>query len=371
MRKLSSPLTLLLLLLAGGVAPLAADDGELGADNRFIVTGYGFTTYTDSDEGEETFNAGLSPILLYRVSDKFLFEAEIEFEFEDEGLETELEYAQVDWLANDNLTVVLGKFLSPFGSFIERLHPAWINKLPTAPLPFQHGQSVVPFSQLGLQLRGGVPLGDGYRRLTYSVYVSNGFQISEHEHGEEGEHEEEEGEHEEEEEEELLFFDGSTANDNGELAVGGRVSVVPARGFEFGVSYLSGSYDEAGTLDATTTGIDFTYHHDVFDLRAEWLDNQTDRVSHEGHPIEDQEVTAWYVQPSLHLSVIPAYFFNRLELVARLAQRDGGDVNTDQTSIGLNYYFNGSTILRLAWERTKQTGHESDNALHAMFAIGF
>ena len=361
MRKLSIPITLLLLLLAVGVAPLAADDGELGADNRFIVTGYAFTRYTDIEGGGESFTSGLSPILLYRVNDKFQFEAEIEFEFEDEELHTDLEYAQVDWLASDDMTVVLGKFLTPFGTFIERLHPAWVNKLPTHPLAYAHDESLVPFSQTGLQLRGGVPFGDGYRRFTYSVYVSNGIQVAEEEDEAGGGGEEEEP----------LFFDGSIANENGDLAVGGRVSIVPARGFELGASYLSGSYDETGTLDATMTGVDFTYHQDVFDFRGEWVDSRADRVDEEGDPLAKQKTTSWYVQPSLHLSVIPVYFFNRLELVARLAAQDEGDVNVDSTAAGLNYYFNGSTVLRFAWERIKETGHENRNAFHAQFAIGF
>ncbi len=384
----------LAVLIAGSYPVAAQGDQSPGPENRFLLTGYGFTTYVDSDapDGPESFTTAFAPIFLYRVSDKFLFEAELEFEFEGDAVETEVEYAQIDWLAHDNATVVMGKYLTPFGSFIEKLHPAWINKLPTSPLPYQHGQSLVPFGQTGLQVRGGIPLGDGYKRFTYSVFVSNGFQVSAHGHGEEEEDdhgEEEEDDHGEvlastlfstgdeegddhAEEEELIFLEGSSFNGNNDTALGGRLSVIPARGFEIGASYLSGSYDELGELDATMVGVDFTYHHDLFDVRAEWLDTETERgFTDHGDPLHDQEVESWYIQPSLRLSVIPAYAFNKLELVARLANLDWGAGDQDQTSIGLNYYFTGSSILRVAWERLEETGHAAEDALNVMFALGF
>ncbi len=391
-------LTAVAWLFMAPLMALAQSDGDSEfPENRFLLTGYGFTTYIDSDApGQpESFNVGFVPIFLYRVGDKFLFEAELEFELEDDEVETEVEYAQIDWLAHDNATVVMGKYLTPFGTFIEKLHPAWINKLPTFPLPYQHGQSLIPFNQTGFQVRGGVPLGDGYRRLTYSVYVSNGFQESAHGHSEEAveppvdDHEEEEeddhglrsarlldedpeGDEHGEEEEELIFLDNSSFNGNGETAVGGRVSVIPARGFEIGVSYLSGSYDELGEQDSTATGFDFHYHHDLFDLRAEWLDTETERgFADDGDPLRDQDVESWYVQPALRLSVIPAYAFNKLELVARVANLDWGAGDQDQTSVGLNYYFTGSSILRVAWERLEETGHPSEDAINLMFALGF
>jgi len=383
------------LLLAGSIPVLAQGGDPTEPENRFLLTGYGFTTYIDSDAPDtpESFSTAFVPIFLYRVSEKFLFEAEVEFEFEDNAVETEVEYAQIDWLAHDNATVVMGKYLTPFGSFIEKIHPAWINKLPTFPLPYRHGQSLVPFGQTGLQVRGGVPFGEGYRRFTYSFFVSNGFQVSEHGHAEEPGAEEDEhddatatvlafavddehGDDEEGddhgEEEELIFLDGSSSNSNGDTALGGRVSVIPAEGFEVGISYLSGNYDELGELDATMTGVDFTYHHDLFDVRAEWLDTETERgLAEDGDPLTDQQVESWFIQPSLRLSVIPVYAFNKVELVARVANLDWGVGDQDQTSIGLNYHFTGSSILRVAWERLEESGHAAEDAVNVMFALGF
>jgi hypothetical protein len=41
------------------------------------------------------------------------------------------EYAQLDFIANDNPVLVGGKFLAPFGVFGPRIHPTWINEFPT------------------------------------------------------------------------------------------------------------------------------------------------------------------------------------------------------------------------------------------------
>lgn len=350
-------------------------------ENRFLLSGFGFATFDDADNAEENFNAAFVPIFLYRVSDKFLFEAEVELEFENDELVTTLEYAQLDWLVNDRLTVVMGKYLTPFGTFIERIHPAWINKLPTFPLPYQHDSSLVPFSQTGLQLRGAIPFGDGYRKFSYSVFLANGLSIAEShgeeadagaldvvdEHSEDGEAGEGDGHGEEDE---LLFFSGATSN-TGDLAVGGRIGVSPARGFEIGISSLEGTYDEAGQLDASMTGFDFAYHHDVFDLRGEWLDTQADRLAGDGDALPDQEVESWYLQASVRLSVVPVYALNKVELVGRLANLEWQAGDIDQTSFGVNYYFNGSTVLRLAWERTEETGAAADDAVMSMFAVGF
>ena len=39
------------------------------------------------------------------------------------GSDVGLEYAQADIFATDNLQIVVGKFLLPFGDFPEDLHP--------------------------------------------------------------------------------------------------------------------------------------------------------------------------------------------------------------------------------------------------------
>lgn len=358
--------------------PAQAQTEEGGSDNAFLVTGYGFATFTSTDgRGNGTFSLGFSPIFLYKVSDRFLFEAELELEYEDQETEVGLEYAQIDWLIGNNAMLVMGKFLTPFGQFIERYHPAWINKVPTMPLIYSHGQSLVPFSQVGAQLRGGIGVGNS-GRFTYSLMVSNGFAPSGHghveeedEHDEEGEEHDGEGdEHAESDFPDPVFLTAASSS-NGNLAYGGRVSLIPFKGLEVGASYLDGTYDPEGELDSTMVGVDLSYHHEMFDVVAEWVDTEAQLEPHEDEILPDQQVDGWYLQPSLRLAVIPAYFLNRVEAVLRVGEIDFGHRDVSELTIGLNYYFNGSTVVRLAWERLDPSDGPTDDAVALMFAIGF
>ena len=49
-------------------------------------------------------------------------------------VEKEVDYAQVDFIANPYLTVTVGRFLTPFGIYNERLYPVWIRNLQSDPL---------------------------------------------------------------------------------------------------------------------------------------------------------------------------------------------------------------------------------------------
>ena len=112
-----------------------------------------------SDRQEDGFTAArFAPIFHFQFSDRVLFEGELEIETNADG-ETEIatEYATIDLILNDYMALVAGKFLSPIGQFRQNIHPSWINKLPTAPVGFGHG-GAAPLSDLGVQLRGGIPL---------------------------------------------------------------------------------------------------------------------------------------------------------------------------------------------------------------------
>ena len=127
-----------------------------------------------SDRQEDGFTAArFAPIFHFQFSDRVLFEGELEIETNADG-ETEIaaEYATIDLMLNDYMALVAGKFLSPIGQFRQNVHPSWINKLPTAPVGFGHG-GAAPLSDLGVQLRGGIPL-SGSMRANYALFTSNG-----------------------------------------------------------------------------------------------------------------------------------------------------------------------------------------------------
>ena len=78
----------------------------------------------------------------------------------------------MSYLLNDYVTLGAGKFLNPGNYFIERIHPAWINKLPDRPLSMVGDTRIQASQQLGFQVRGGLPLGP--TRGEYAFYGSNG-----------------------------------------------------------------------------------------------------------------------------------------------------------------------------------------------------
>lgn len=122
--------------------------GQQTAQNplsNFVLTGYGTTTYAanlNSDFGND-FGASISPVLLFSVSEDVLFESEFEFGLSGAATTTTLEYAQIDYLGFEKVQIIAGKFLVPFGLFGERIHPSWVNKLPSSPLLFGHGHGGV------------------------------------------------------------------------------------------------------------------------------------------------------------------------------------------------------------------------------------
>jgi hypothetical protein len=78
-----------------------------------------------------------------------------------------LDYLQADYIANTYLTVTMGRFLTPFGIFNERLYPIWIRSLQQDPL-------ILPLSAEssdGMMLRGGFPV-NAKVNLNYAAYVS-------------------------------------------------------------------------------------------------------------------------------------------------------------------------------------------------------
>src|SRR5213593_673500 len=155
---------------------------------KMLLAGYGSATFTatttgygpsqppgetpaaDDRPGHNFFTATFNPIFLWKVSDRLLFEGEIEVELGGTEASFALEMAHLSYIANDYLTLSAGKFLNPMDYFVERQHMAWVNKLPDKPLAVYDG--LIPDeSLLGAQVRGAIPLGP--TKLGYTFFVAN------------------------------------------------------------------------------------------------------------------------------------------------------------------------------------------------------
>lgn len=162
------------------------DQSRIVPTNHAVLTGYGTAGWFYRSDDVNAFTASFNPIFLYQFLDRFLFEVEFEFELQGGVTETGLEYAQLDYVATDNLTLVAGKFLLPFNVFGERLHPTWINKFPTAPPIYGHhvadfgAEPLLPIlSDVGVMARATVV--PGRWLLSANVYGVQGPAIEEHE----------------------------------------------------------------------------------------------------------------------------------------------------------------------------------------------
>jgi hypothetical protein len=134
-------------------------------------------TFSFVTAGQNVINTQINPVLLVPLGDRWLIESRAEFEGEFQRppgggpyagpVDKHVDYAQVDYLANPYLTVTVGRFLTPFGIFNERLYPVWIRTLQPDPL-------ILPLrtaSSDGAMFRGGFPVSGG-ANLNYALYAS-------------------------------------------------------------------------------------------------------------------------------------------------------------------------------------------------------
>ena len=347
-------------------------------NTAFVLTGYGFTGYSDAPGAPSSFNAGFSPIFLWRPSQRVLFEGEIEVELEEGEAHFGLEYADVAYLVHDFATVEAGKFLTPFGIYFERLHPAWITKLPEAPMAFGHA-GLVPSSMLGAQVRGGIPVGPV--RLGYSLYVANGpaLDIGSTDPMDAGA---------------LSAENFDDTNDN--KAVGGRIAVLPIPALEIGFSALTAHVSAIGTsrkdLGVLIQGADLSFTKSIaplrgsIDLRAEVVRSQMDKATYDpdgtlgfGPVTFDNVRTSGYAQLAWRLSGVGPAFVRRFEVVARGDRlelpKGAPDAGTEtRVTGGLNYWITPSIVLKGAWrasERTAAGMTQRGDTVLSQVAIGF
>lgn len=133
--------------------------------------------FTNVDAGQKALVPEINPVLLLPFGDRWLVESRAGFEGEFERPEgggpyggkvnKEIDYLQLDYIANPYLTITAGRFLAPFGIYNERLYPIWIRDLHQEPLIFP----IATGSSDGVMLRGGFPL-SGKVNLNYAAYFS-------------------------------------------------------------------------------------------------------------------------------------------------------------------------------------------------------
>jgi hypothetical protein len=170
-RKTTWTLSMLLLLLF--------PDLEANAQNAPLISG-GVGLLTTTDGGVTSLQPVISPVAALPLGEHLLVESRAYIEdfiapkngnsgpYQGDFF-AGLQYLQLDYIAAPKLTVTVGDFLTPFGTYNERLAPIWISNFQDAPLIYpmgnKHGSSV------GAMLRGAV-FSTSHVQFNYAGYFS-------------------------------------------------------------------------------------------------------------------------------------------------------------------------------------------------------
>lgn len=353
----------------------ATVQSQSSTGSKFLLTGYTSLTAKFSKEESSFSNAGLVPILLWKPSSKIFVEAELETELEGNETNMELGYADANFIVSKYLTIRSGKFISPFGIFQDRLHPSWINKLPTFPVGTGEDElGVGPTSEIGIDFRGGVPLGSS--KMNYSVFLANGAQLI--------------TDPSEPEKQGTLTYGNAEAISK-KMTVGGRVGLLPFSNssLELGFSYRNGIVGDKNSdyknVGSQIYAFDLTYVKDLdfikgtIDVKAQYNKVNIDNADY----IDPDDPTgntfytfankrnSNFIQGAYSPSMASARFLKKTEIVFRYAGYNPPEGAKDaekikQYTYGLDYWFNWRTALKLAYQSQKD-----NDIFFVQIAVGF
>jgi hypothetical protein len=294
---------------ASGVPPSSSEEQDSPDIKPIPVlqTSAGFITTFDG--GEPHLGPVITPVLLVPIGQRWLFETRATFESDltqqpamtgfHGTVEKEVEYAQLDFIASQYMTVTVGRFLTPFGIYNERLYPVWIRNLATDPLTLPIGVGPSNAST-GAMVRGGFQANASFN-INYVVYYSALSTI--------------------------------TPVDSSRLA-GGRAGVfVPKARLEIGGSFQHLLQDDHSNLYG---------FHLIWQPRALPLDIRAETA-------RSSTGSGYWLEAAYRLNQLPfaRNELRRAQVVARMQQFYTGvtpgnsvlPVNTNMFEFGVNYYF--------------------------------
>lgn len=388
-------LTLAALPFATVSRASAQDDTPTRGAVSAVLAGYGTANYggTFADSYAHDFSTSISPILLFGAGEDVLFEAEFEFGLEGDQTTTTLEYAQLDYLGFERFQFSFGKFLLPFGVFGERIHPSWINKMPTMPSLYGHAHGGVAegallpiMSDLGVMGRANLGLG---RRthLDVSVYVTQGPMILDeeglidgegddgHAHarvvgtipgapGHDGAEEPAAAAVAEGLEIPTVAFGVTTADNNQNKMLGARIGFVATPGFEVYLSGFHAMYDPGDFMDYTGGNLTVEWRRGGTELRGEAVLLRQEFRNDDAFDTFEQ--AGYYLQAARR--------FGDLEPVIRWSQLLDGKVGgavarpgRDELALGVNYWVSSSVPLKIAYAVVP----DFDDRVLIQWAFGF
>lgn len=369
-------------------AALSGQDAAPSPTANLVLAGYGSAAWGAQTQGEfqNEFSASISPVLLYDFGSDLLFESELEFGLSGELTTTTLEYAQLDYMGFESVVLVAGKFLLPFGVFGERIHPTWINKLPTAPLLYGHAHggvaegSLLPvLSDAGGMFRWAQPVGSRLR-LDLSLYVTQGPKLVEGDEGDDG--------HVHESlvavpalaesadatpgqvaaassyDVPSVGFGVSFADNNKNKMFGGRFGVAIGGTFEAYASAFHARYDPGNFLDYNGFGLSVEWRRGPFEVRSEGVLVQQEFEA--TATFERMNQAGYYIQLARRFGGFePVVRWDQL-LDAKV-QSEVAKTGRDILSLGVNYWMSPTSPIKLAYEFEQ----DQSDRFSLQWAMGF
>lgn len=312
----------------------------------------------------------ISPYFLLQLNNRFLLESVV-----DLGADGTIGVSQIqmDWIVSDAVTVVVGRYLTPFGFFNERLNHEWINKLTDVPLMFN--QVSPQLSTNGLQVRGAQYIFGSPVKLEYSLYGGNSASLGTAPDSPPNQ--------------QITDLAAITQSPGPVSAIGGRLGLwIPALGINFGMSgYSQGAYTPAASDRFQLYGFDASYHAGNWDARFEFAQNFQQARAYIGNNIRR---TGMYAQLAYRDYQNANSVLASIELIGRfsLARFSGIDptqidltafapgtapVDRNQYNLGINYYLYPSMVLKFAYEWNPTLGGIAlnDNTFMSQFVWAF
>ena len=153
---------------------------SLHAQNTPLISG-GMGFFSNTTGGNTNYSTAVAPVLTAPLGEHLLIESRVTavetfFPKAGEGYQHRHfvgpAFAQADYIATPHVTAVGGYFLTPFGTYNERLTPFWISNLQDAPLIYGIG-TMGSGSGLGGMLRGNAISRQNFS-ISYAAYLSSG-----------------------------------------------------------------------------------------------------------------------------------------------------------------------------------------------------
>jgi len=290
-------------------------------DTPLISGGAGFLTSTNG--GSTTYLPIIEPLLAAPIGSRFLIEsrAALVETFAPNGNGQPgydhthfigLTYLQGDYIASSHLTVIGGSFLTPFGTYNERLSPVWINNLQDGPLIAGIGL-MSSGSGLGGQLRGSA-----ISRRKYTVDYA-------------------------------AYFSARSGNEQftSERSSGGRASLyLPDSRLEVGVSY--GRSLQGKQENFIGTHVWWEPKDTAFRLRSEYARGQ----HAQGYWVEaDYRMQAFGGLESWIGRIEPVFRMQQTFRIDKLASDSVPSANTQRVDFGLDYNLPHNTRILTSYAR--------------------